>query len=148
VAHTSHSIEIGSHRRSRRTCIADGVGGSFGNVYRRHVDAQSVCRHLRHLGVNALAHFHTTVTDENRAIGVQMNQGIGLVQELSPVVGESLTCSLARSLLCVAAGNGSTTYFLCERHAVLGRNQCNATLLPFVCQVETIDLLLAFVELA
>jgi hypothetical protein len=44
--------------------------------------AQLVRHHLRHLGVQALAHFGAAVVHQHRAVGVDMHQRAGLVEVL------------------------------------------------------------------
>ena len=113
-----HAVDIGLHRGGRRARVADLVGGGLEDVHLLDIDAEGVGGHLRHLGVQALAHLDATVRDRHRAIGVDVHQRAGLVQEAER-----------------------------ERHAELGRNERDAALLPSVLRVELSNLLLALVEL-
>jgi ribosomal 50S subunit-associated protein YjgA (DUF615 family) len=54
------------------------VGGRHAHALERH--AQLVRHHLRHLGVQALAHLGAAVVHQHRAVGVDMHQRAGLVE--------------------------------------------------------------------
>jgi hypothetical protein len=78
------------------------VGG--GDAHRLQGQAQLVRHHLRHLGVQALAHLGAAVVHQHRAVVVDMHQRAGLVEVVTLNEMPNFTGVSARPLLQHRAG--------------------------------------------
>jgi hypothetical protein len=76
------AVQVGAGRRGRGRGVGHlgGVGGGDAHALEAH--AQLVRHHLRHLGVQALAHLGAAVVHEDGAVGVHVHQRAGLVEVL------------------------------------------------------------------
>ena len=76
------AVEVGAGRSRRGRGVRDlgRVGGRDAHALEAH--AELVRHHLRHLGVQALAHLGAAVVHQDRAVGVDMHQRAGLVEVL------------------------------------------------------------------
>ncbi len=70
-------VAAGRCRGGRGVGHLAGVGGAAAHTFERQ--AEFVRHHLRHLGVQALAHLGAAVVHQHRTVGVDMHQRAGLV---------------------------------------------------------------------
>ena len=75
------AVEVGAAAGGGGTGIGHFAGIAGGDQYAGHRHAQFVRHDLRHLGVQSLAHFGTTVIDLHAAVGVHVDQRTGLVEQ-------------------------------------------------------------------
>mmetsp|Transcript_15711 Transcript_15711/g.63271 ORF Transcript_15711/g.63271 Transcript_15711/m.63271 type:complete len:848 (-) Transcript_15711:2042-4585(-) len=77
-----HAVQVGRHRGRRGRRVGHLVGRGVFDVDLREVEAAEGVRDgLLDLGVEALAHLGAAVRDEDRAVGVDVDEGAALVEE-------------------------------------------------------------------
>ena len=75
-----HAVEIRAGGGSGRRGVRHLVGGGGGDPHAVERNAELLRHHLRDLHIEPLPHLGAAVIELHRAIGVDMNQGAGLVQ--------------------------------------------------------------------
>ena len=78
-----HAVEVGARRRRGRRGVRHLARRRRGDADPPDVDLEHLGHHLRDLGVQPLAHLGAAVVQRDRAVGVDVHQRAGLVQEAS-----------------------------------------------------------------
>jgi hypothetical protein len=74
------AVEVAAGRGRGGRGVGDLLRVGGGHAHLAGIDAELVRHHLRHLGVQALAHLGAAVVHQHRAVGVHVHQRAGLVQ--------------------------------------------------------------------
>ena len=74
------AVQIAAGRRRRGRGIGNLAGVVGGRAHARNANTELQRNHLRHLGVQSLAHLGATVVDQHTAVGIDVHQSTGLVE--------------------------------------------------------------------
>ena len=75
-----HAVEVGAGGGGGRRGVRHLAGGRRGDLHAVDIDLEAVGQHLRHLGVEALAHLGAAMVQVDRAVLIDMHQRARLVE--------------------------------------------------------------------
>ncbi len=75
-----HAVEVGARRGRRGGGVGHLIRGRGGDLHLLERNAEHVGHYLGHLDHQALAHLGPAMVQQDRAVGIDLDQGAGLVQ--------------------------------------------------------------------